>query len=150
MQVMKVMNVKLLMDHDTGISKSYYRPTEQELLEDYKKTIDLLSINNSDQKQKKLKEIIDLQEKSKDNEFIIKARLSEKDAQIKALQESIKFLSDTVNRALLADPANKIITSIENDGIVKVIELKPELNNKAIGTVIPSTSSPPSRSNKQS
>lgn len=124
MQVMKVLNVKLLMDHDTGISKSYYRPTEQELLEDYKKVIDLdlLSINNSNQKQKKLeKEIIDLQEQSKDNEFIIKARLSEKDAQIKALQESIKFLSDTVNRALLADPANKIITSIENYGTVKGI-----------------------------
>ena len=36
-----------------------------------------------------------------------------------------------------------------NDKIVKGIELKPELNNKAIGTVIPSTITN-SRSNKQS
>ncbi|HJU59795.1 MAG TPA: hypothetical protein VJ583_08600, partial [Nitrososphaeraceae archaeon] len=55
------------------------------------------------------------------------------------LQDSIKFLTDTVNRALLADPENKIITSTKNDGIVKGIKLKPEINNKAIGTVIPYT-----------
>ena len=42
---------------------------------------------------------------------------------------------------MLADPANKIITK-DDDGqseIVKGIELKPEINNKAIGTVIPSS-----------
>ena len=67
--------------------------------------------------------------------------MKEKDDQIKALQDSIKFLSDTVNRALLADPSNKIITDDKNGntGIVKGIELKPEINNKAIGTVIPSS-----------
>jgi hypothetical protein len=37
--------------------------------------------------------------------------------------KSFKFLSDTVNRALLADSANKIITAPESDGkmIVKGI-----------------------------
>ena len=50
--------------------------------------------------------------------------------------KSFKFLSDTVNRALLADPANKIITAPESNGmIVKGIELKPEINNKAVGEV---------------
>ena len=67
--------------------------------------------------------------------------MKEKDSQIKALQESIKFLSDTVNRALLANPTNRIITTTESDGmIVKGIELKPEINNKAIGEIaIPSS-----------
>ncbi len=63
---------------------------------------------------------------------------------------TINFLSDTVNRALLADPANKIITIAESAGmVVRGIELKPEINNKAIGTVIPSTFTT-SRSNKKS
>lgn len=33
------------MGHDTGLEKSCYKPTEQELLEDYLKVIDLLTIN---------------------------------------------------------------------------------------------------------
>lgn len=90
------------------------------------------------------KQVQELQEKNQDKNYIIQGKLIEKDDQIKALQESIKFLSDTVNRALLADPSNKIIYhEDENDGknkvgTVKGIELKPELNNKSIGKVIPS------------
>lgn len=88
------------------------------------------------------KQVQELQEKNQDKDYIIQGKLIEKDDQIKALQESIKFLSDTVNRALLADPSNKII--IDDDGqqpgIVKGIELKPEINNKVVGQVIPTNS----------
>ena len=41
---MKPINVETLMGHSTGISDSYYRPTENELLEDYLKVIDHLTI----------------------------------------------------------------------------------------------------------
>ena len=40
---MKPINVETLMGHSTGISDSYYRPTENELLEDYLKVIDHLT-----------------------------------------------------------------------------------------------------------
>ena len=43
-QVMKPANVEVLMGHSIGISDSYYRPTERELLEDYLKAVPLLSI----------------------------------------------------------------------------------------------------------
>lgn len=43
-QVMKSINVEILMGHSTGISDSYYRPTEAELLEDYLKAGESLSI----------------------------------------------------------------------------------------------------------
>ena len=70
--------------------------------------------------------------------YIIDKKINEKDDQIKALQDSIKFLSDTVNRALLADPSNKIVDiNAKSDGmIVKGIELKHEINNTAVGKVI--------------
>jgi integrase len=42
---MKPINIEILMGHSTGISDSYYRPTEAELLDDYKKVVDLLTIN---------------------------------------------------------------------------------------------------------
>lgn len=42
---MKPINVETLMGHSTGISDSYYRPTENDLLEDYLKVVDQLAIN---------------------------------------------------------------------------------------------------------
>ncbi|MBI2185452.1 MAG: site-specific integrase [Thaumarchaeota archaeon] len=44
-QVMKPINVETLMGHSTGISDSYYRPTEKELLDDYLKAVPLLTIS---------------------------------------------------------------------------------------------------------
>jgi integrase len=44
-QVMKPINVEWVMNHATGISDSYYRPTENELLEDYLKAVPLLTIS---------------------------------------------------------------------------------------------------------
>jgi hypothetical protein len=41
---MKPINVETLMGHSIGISDSYYRPTESELLEDYLKVTDHLTI----------------------------------------------------------------------------------------------------------
>lgn len=42
---MKLLNVKLLMGHDTGLEKSYYKPTENELLEDYLQVVNDLTVN---------------------------------------------------------------------------------------------------------
>ena len=71
------------MGHDIGISKPYYKPSEQELLEDYKKAIDLLTIDSS--KSRLEKQVRELKEKSKDNDNILKAKLQEKDEQIQTL-----------------------------------------------------------------
>ena len=42
---MKSINISILMSHDTGIVQHYYKPKEEELLEDYLKAVDLLTIN---------------------------------------------------------------------------------------------------------
>ena len=58
---MKPLNISYLMSHDTGITQHYFKPKQEELLEDYLKVIDLLTINN---KQKILeKQIMELREK---------------------------------------------------------------------------------------
>jgi hypothetical protein len=55
------------------------------------------------------------------------------------LEESVKFLGDRFNTFLLSQPENKIIyhyNNNKNNGrIVKGIELKSEINHKAIGQV---------------
>jgi hypothetical protein len=54
------------------------------------------------------------------------------------LEESVKFLGDRFNTFLLSQPENKIIyheNNKDNGRIVKGIELKSEINHKAIGQV---------------
>ena len=43
---MKPINVKITMGHDIGVSASYYKPTENEVLQDYLKAVDTLTINS--------------------------------------------------------------------------------------------------------
>jgi hypothetical protein len=74
----------MLMGHDTGLEKSYYKPSEKELLDDYLRVVDFLTIHDSEMKL--TKEVKELREKSKDNEYIIKGKLHEKDKQILKLE----------------------------------------------------------------
>ena len=91
---MKPLNISYLMSHDTGITQHYFKPKQEELLEDYLKVIDLLTINN---KQKILeKQIMELREKSHDNEYIIKAKLKEKDEQIQELKKNDQIKEDAL------------------------------------------------------
>ncbi|MGH9978411.1 MAG: hypothetical protein ACRD8Z_21655 [Nitrososphaeraceae archaeon] len=43
---MRPINVEILLSHSTGISDSYYRPTERELFDDYLRVVDQLTIND--------------------------------------------------------------------------------------------------------
>lgn len=82
---MKSLNIELLMGHDIGVSKSYYKPTEQELVKDYLNAVDQLTIN--DDSQKVQKKIVELQKRSSDSEYILKAKLQEKDEQLTRIRE---------------------------------------------------------------
>ena len=79
---MRSINIEMLMSHSTGISDSYYRPTEDELLNDYLRAIPFLTISDEHRLQEQVNE---LSEKAKDNDYVVKARLQEKEAQIEAL-----------------------------------------------------------------
>jgi hypothetical protein len=57
---MKPINVETLLSHSTGISNSYYRPTEIELLEDYLKVQDFLTLGTEHKLQQ---QVLDLQER---------------------------------------------------------------------------------------
>lgn len=92
-QVMKSINVELCMGHNIGVSKSYYKPSERELLEDYTKAVNLLTISND--KSKLEKQVKELSEKGKDSEYIIQGKLREKDNEIKEMKEQIQLLKQS-------------------------------------------------------
>ena len=84
---MKPINIEKLMNHSTGISDAYYRATENELLEDYLKSIDSLEINMESSNLRK--QINDLTSKAQTNEYVITAKLQEKDDALVTLSDQV-------------------------------------------------------------
>jgi hypothetical protein len=87
---MRPINVEITMGHDIGVSASYYRPTEHEVLEDYLKAVSLLTINGENillQKQ-----VNELREETQNNEYTIKTRLQEKDDALMTLSDQVMKL----------------------------------------------------------
>ena len=108
-QVMLPLHVEMLMGHDTGLSMSYYRPSEKTLLEDYLKAVDLLTINYDEEiLQKKVSQ---LQEKNEQDQYIIKGRLSEKENEIEQLMQNDKVKEDAL--ATLSDQLMKLQKHME-------------------------------------
>ena len=106
---MKPINIEKLMNHSIGISDSYYRATENEVLEDYLKAIDSLTIN--DDKLTLQKQVVELTEKSKEENYIIKGKLSEKEKEIQLLRQRDSMNTDAI--AHLSDQMIKMMQEIE-------------------------------------
>jgi uncharacterized coiled-coil DUF342 family protein len=94
-------NVEILLNHDIGVSSSYYKPIEQQLLKDYLQAIDLLTINEENRLSNKIGE---LEDRNKDNEYIINRKLRIKEEEIESLrkqgqihEEAVTVLSDKIS-----------------------------------------------------
>lgn len=105
---MKPINVETLLSHSVGVSNSYYRPTETELLEEYLSIQDFLIL---DSEHKLQKQVLELEEKKKDDDYLIKAKLSEKEDEIKALYQKDSINTDAI--ATLSDQLSKVMQEIE-------------------------------------
>jgi hypothetical protein len=130
-QIMKPVNVEITMGHDIGVSKSYYKPTEREVMEDYLKAVDSLTISGD--KVVLQKQVTELKEKTRDNEYIIKAKLQEKDNDITELKAAVAFLTNKVNAAIMANEASSKVITNEN-GVPKGIQFT-TMNNEATAQV---------------
>jgi hypothetical protein len=99
-QVMRPINVEITMGHNIGVSASYYKPTENQVMEDYLKATDLLTISNDKVILKK--EVAELQQKSKNNEYIIRGKLQEKDEEMKTMKEQFNTMQSQLQTLISA------------------------------------------------
>jgi hypothetical protein len=106
---MKPINIEKLMNHSIGISDSYYRATETELLQDYLKAVDTLTIN--DDKRTLQKQVTELTEKSKEENYIIKGKLSEKEKEIQLLTQRDSMNTDAISN--LSDQVMKLMVEVQ-------------------------------------
>jgi hypothetical protein len=108
-QVMKPINVEITMGHNIGLSSHYYRPSFEEVKADYLKAVELLTIDSHDSKLEK--QITELKQKNKENEYIISGKLHEKDEEMEGLKEQQLDSSEAI--AVLSDRLTKALEDIE-------------------------------------
>ncbi|KAA2279070.1 hypothetical protein [Candidatus Nitrosocosmicus sp. SS] len=115
-KVMRPANIAILMGWDLGLSSSYYKPTEDELLQDYLKVVslDLLTVDES----YKLKnDLTKYEQKNQDDIFLIKGKLQEKDEAIRLLSDQFSSLKIVVDQLI-----NGLSTSRDQDQVDSVIK----------------------------
>jgi hypothetical protein len=100
-QVMKPINVEITMGHNIGVSASYYRPLEKDVLQDYLKAVDELTIDGDTKLLQK--QVAKLEEKRKDSEYIIQAKLREKEGEIEELKSQMSDVLTTLKMAKTRD-----------------------------------------------
>jgi hypothetical protein len=89
-QVMKPINVEITMGHNIGVSASYYKPTEREVMEDYLKAVPMLTTNSDNRILHK--QVQELTEKTNNNDYLLKAKLQEKDDALITLSDQVMKL----------------------------------------------------------
>lgn len=90
-------------------SASYYRPTEKEVLADYLKAVDVLTVNGD--KQRLQKQVEELKQETKDSEYIIGGKLQEKEKEILLLNQRDSINADAI--ASLSDQLARVMQEIE-------------------------------------
>jgi integrase len=94
---MRPFNIETLMDHSLGISDHYGRPTQYDLLKDYLKAVDSLTINNG--KHAVIKEVSEKQQVLESQMVVNDERLKALDIENQSLKEDIKAMrADMKNR----------------------------------------------------
>ena len=105
---MKSINIEILMGHSIGISDSYYKITQDDLLTEYLKASNFLVISNENQLQKQYDKI---QLQNQNDIKIVKGKLFEKENEIETLNHNDQNKSDAI--AALADKIEELVLEIE-------------------------------------
>jgi hypothetical protein len=106
---MRPINIEILMGHSVGISDSYYRATENELLVDYMKAVDFLTLSNEHRLEKNISKI---EEQSSINDKALKSELYTNRQQISILTERDSSNSDAI--AALGEKLMELSDKIES------------------------------------
>jgi integrase len=94
---MKSIIVEFLLGHSLGITDSYFKPTEQEVFDEYYlKAVPALTINDYDQTALK-KQVAELTEKSEEANYVIKGKLAEKEKEAEETKKELKDVREEIS-----------------------------------------------------
>jgi hypothetical protein len=87
---MKSINVEMLMGHDIGVSGHYYRPVEADLLQDYMKAVDSLTIDPTQRLQKEVEQLQTLEAQHMQDYEYVKEKMFEFQDRMAELEDQVR------------------------------------------------------------
>ena len=97
------------MGHNIGISKSYYKPTEKEVLEDYLKAVDLLTMDEENKLKTQVKELTN---KNNEKKYLLNVAMMQKDKEVEHLRQQEIINKDSIT--LLSDQIALLMTKMSH------------------------------------
>ena len=114
-QVMKSINVEICMGHNIGVSKSYYKPTDMDLLADYLKAVEVLTMDKVSSQLEK--EVIVLKEKQDEIELM---KLKH-EKEMKEIREEMHENLDHI-RSMIKD--NPVLANVKSKALLRKNQIK--------------------------
>jgi len=119
---MKVEAREIILGHSIGVRAAYQKYSDEDLLQEYLKAVDLLTINEANRLRKK----VDALEEKEDRIRSQSARISVQEDEIRLLKEELERLGETtknlikqVNRLNAEDQLNdKLVTALKEEGLM--------------------------------
>ena len=101
-----------LMGHKKNqeLDFNYFRPSETQLLEEYLKVVEALTIN---EESKLSKQIQELQTNNEDKDYVIKGKLQEKDTEIKGMKEQINEMNKKFEQVFSIIQQNPLLANVK-------------------------------------
>jgi hypothetical protein len=85
---MNITTKEMLLGHSVGLDDRYYRPTPNDLLEEFLKAVDLLTINEENRLRKK----VEVLKAERDEIEMLKGRVQQKDDRLFVLENQMESL----------------------------------------------------------
>ena len=106
---------EMLLGHSIGLSNSYYRPTVEEMLNEYLKVVNDLIIDPS---HRLSKQIHQPKEKEDYQTYIIDKKINEKDEQIRGMEQQIQTIMNTLGELVTnQNDKGKLVKNLIDKGM---------------------------------
>ena len=86
---------EMLVGHTTGLDSAYYKPQDEEILLEYLKAVDALTINNENKLKTHVKE---LTKKNNEKEYLLNVAMMQKDKEVEVLKKQDKIKEEALVR----------------------------------------------------
>jgi hypothetical protein len=112
---MNITTKEMLLGHSVGLDDRYYRPTPNDLLEEFLKAVDLLTINEENRLRKK----VEVLKAERDEIEMLKGRVQQKDDRVSVLESQMKSLINIMVNGKDQKDVDKFSKAFFDSGIIK-------------------------------
>ncbi len=128
---MNIATKEMLLGHSVGLDDRYYRPTPNDLLEEFLKAVDLLTINEENRLRKK----VEVLKAERDEIEMLKGRVQQKDDRVSVLEKQMQSLISALTNIKEQDKVDEFGKNLVEADILKNVHYSSGTSNVTTTTI---------------